>query len=430
MEQYRDGGIQVNKYLPSADTLGKYISPGPRELVARERFRSQVYGCDYALVYSHHPQDQKLVIVPAWHNLASVPQANPGTHYSYAIFEGGSARPILKDGEVSGANLVLFAPKMERLAKSLQAQQLQSPIPLDEFTQGIMDLIAISGKKPFLSTDGKPIRAYIRPAAMRGEGAFGIIPKEEPIVLLSSIHWGWPTYLPERVYSEGATAAAFLNEQRLTKMRGKLAGNYSAAAEIGNRARNLNADEVILFGPYTYDPESNKKEWINYQQGEVAVEKLRQSGTIVDGLGEDIVFFVLNSNDAIEEMWVQPLDTNILGGTTRAYLIEHMAPAMGIQVTEKPITIDDIRKRRVQAMCFVGNAVNVAPIRRIDLYDNTSTKLEELTCEVPESVLDFAKRFENEVLGILPPSHSSLLTEINFDNSARSKFDEVYQNWL
>lgn len=429
MEQYRDG-VQISKYLPSVDTLGKYTSPGPRELVARERFRAQVLGCDYALVYSHDPQDQKLVIVPAWHNLASVPQANPGTHYSYAIFEGGSARPVLRDGAVSGANLVLFAPKIERFAKSLLAQQLQSPLPLDEFTQGIMDLVAVSGDKPFLSSNGKPIRAYIRPAAMRGEGAFGIIPKEEPIVLLSCVHWGWPSYLPERVYSEGAVAAAFLTEQRLTKMRGKLAGNYSAAAEIGNRARNLNADEVILFGPYTYDPISEKKEWVNYQEGEVAIAKLRQSGTIADGLGEDIVFFVLSSNDTIDEMWVQPLDTNILGGTTRAYLTKHMAPAIGIRVTEKPITIDDIRKRRIQAMCFVGNAVNIAPIRRIDLYDGNSTKLEELTCEVPKGVLDFVQRFEDEVSGILPPSHPNLLTEVNFDKSARAKFDEVYKNWL
>lgn len=416
--------MNLKQYLPSATTLKQYLQPGPRELEVRKHIRENLLGCEYALVSF----DGKLVIVPAWHPIAMVPQANAGTHYSHAIFEGGSARPIVKNGKVTGVNLIIFPPKMKRLQKSLKAQGLEPPVSIPKIEQGIKDFISIVGDKPFLSPEGEPIRAYIRPALMRGEGAFGVTPAPNINALFSCIHWGWLLYLPEEVYAHGGIAAAFLDEQRLVRIRGKLAGNYSVSGEIGKRARKLGAHEAVLFGPYAYT--GGKKHWINYEEGSSAVGIIKKYGTIVDGPGEDILFFKLNSSGNISEIFIQPLDTNILGGTTRNFIIQSLAPSMGIKVTEKPITIDDIRKKRVHAMCFCGNAVNVAPMRTLRVYDDQDNLVEELHLQVSSGIKMFVARFIAEVSGQIPASSEELLTPVKFDIDARKQLDTIYKRWL
>lgn len=416
----------VEDYLPSSDVLSQYVLPGAREIQIRDEFRKRLLGCDYALVSFQG----KLVIVPAWHPLASVPQANAGTHYSHAIFEGGSARPVVKNGEVVGTNIILYPPKIKRLEKSLKAQGLTTPVPLPEISQGICDLIAFAGNKSFMSEDGKPIRSYIRPAMMRGEGGFGVTPMEDQVVLFSCIHWGWKFYLPEIVYQEGGLAAAFLDEQRLVKIRGKMAGNYSVSGEIGRRARDIHAHEAVLFGPYTYDSETHTKEWVNYEQGPEAIAKLAHNGTLVDGPGEDILFFKLDEAGKIVEMLVQPIDTNILAGTTRAFIIKSLAPSLGIKVTEQPVSVDDIRQKRVNAMCFCGNAVNVAPMKQLTIYDADNKIVEEFHFQVSPDIQHFVQEYNAQANGEKAASSPELLTYIEFDAKARQKLDSVYAKWL
>jgi hypothetical protein len=184
----------------------------------------------------------------------------------------------------------------------------------------------------------------------------------------------------------------------------------------------------VLFGPYIVD-ESGRKEYVNHWEGDAAHKKLARYGVLADGPGEDAVFFALTRAGKIAKMLVQPKDTGILAGTTRQYLIDYLAPGMNISVEESPVTIDDIRRGRVQAMAMCGNAANVAPIRELSVYSPNLKKLEKFILKIGDHVLKLVHRFEDELNSRVRPSGEHLLTQIRLDLDNRNRLLDIYSGW-
>ncbi|MEK7111911.1 MAG: aminotransferase class IV, partial [Patescibacteria group bacterium] len=356
---------------------------------------------------------------------------SPGVHYSHVAFEGMSLAPALgANGEMLGANIVLFEERMQRMRNSIRS--LRAGIPdetlMQQFQQGTLDLSAVQADRVLRDRDGNATRAYIRPSYVR-LGTYGVGPKDEAPFHLSVIEWNWPLYISEEVYKNGAVAVCFLDAQRLEKIRGKLGGNYKDAGVHAKVARALNGNEALYFGPYIIN-QFGQSEYINSQENEKARLRLQKYGILVDGSGEDVIFEGRNGT-----IYYQPKDTNILGGTTREYIITHLAKRLGIKTEERPIGLPDIARRDVVGMAYVGNAVKVLPAREIRIYDSWQDegKIKDFVeLKISDNLQRIASEFEKEMFGLIPPSHPSLLTPVSLEEgrTARKVLDKVYSAWF
>ena len=226
---------RIHKYLPSPETIEAHPFPSIAQTKLREELRQDLAGADFVMVYSH--LEEKLVIVPPWHDLNLAPVETPGKDYAQVVFEGMSMEPVVDAEGIKGANLILFQPRIDRLARSVTTQRFKPSVSIAEFSQGISDLCAVLGEKVLRREDKTPSRAYIRPSISRGLGKFGVASSPTQKVDATIVVWNWPFYLPdpERVYQgEGLKVALFTDEQRIGKIYGKEARNYVHAG-VGTR---------------------------------------------------------------------------------------------------------------------------------------------------------------------------------------------------
>jgi len=422
-------GMDIKDYLPPSDLLKKYSHPGPYETWLRENlFKTKRPGCDFALVTAAGRGGKGLWIVPAWHTLALTPEASPGYHYAQGWFEGGSVRPVYKLGQIPSVNIVLEKPRNDRFIRSAKVVGIEElPVNRGEWEQGIRDLVSLFAPEAFMH-EGKPVRVYLRPAGYR-EGDFGVTARGVAEASLSCIGWKWPLYLPQEVYTEGGVAAAFVDQQRLEVVRGKVFGNYTFSGEFGKRARQIGAHEAVLFGPYILN-DNGDKEYVSHWEGQVTYNKLAARGVLADGPGEDVVFFESDAAGAIKKLLIQPRDTGILAGTTRSYLVDHLAPAQGIEVAEQIVSIDDVRQKRVQGMAMCGNAANLAPMRELDVYTPGLKLIEKFEFGLTTGIRDLVRRFDAEFSGRAAASNENLLTNIPLNLEARSEFEKAFKSWF
>lgn len=417
----------VEKYLPSKEILEAYPFPDPISLDRKAVFEDKHPGSKYSLVYFH--REGKLVIVPTWHPINTTPIPTHGGDYASGAFEGHSLEPVVKDGEIVGANLILHEKRMARLKKSVEARDFSLPVSLSELSQGISDLASILGEDILRSPAGVPCRAYVRPEARPGAGGLGLGVKKDHQIDTSVLCWNWPSYFtdPERVYQGSGLVAIAFPEQRLEKITGKHASNYGAAGTIGNRARALGGDEAIYFGPYLVRPVDRKMEDIQIHSKHDISELLR-FGVLADGPGEEI--FAITSSG---EIWYPPMNVNKLGGTTLNYLIEHIAPNLNIVTRERPFNLLDIETGLIVSLLFAGNAARLAPIGEVRVFGGNS---QEPWVTVHLTVSPIARRlmarYEAEVRAQIAPSHPSLLTPVDLSvgKQARKVLDKVYKKWM
>jgi len=421
---------RLNEYLVPLELVKE--EPTLHELQTKEEIKN-LWGksCKYALTWVE-PLN-KLAIVPSWHELNMRYPQTPGAHYSHLAFEGISIEPVTNSSnEVIGGNLILFKQRMKRFERSIKSLMLNSPLKIDIISQAIIDHASIIGKDvlEIMDTNTKkkiPTRAYVRPAAMR-LGNFGICPKPEDKMSFDNIIWSWPFYLPERVYSEGASAALFLNQQRKQKIIGKHAGNYGLAGVASILAKKAGCDESIIFGPYVVDAKGQKI-FVDSDTSE-GRKILSERGVLADGPGEDIFF-----EDRDGNIVISPMDTNILGGTTRKYILE-IAENHSMKVKEYPVSVKSIRNGEIVGMAFVGNAVKFAPLKKIKLCDRKNGKIEIIETfgfeKGKAKNLNILQTTFNKELRSKSPQTGDLLTPIDFENGekARKILDEIYAPWF
>jgi hypothetical protein len=368
---------------------------------------------------------EKMVICPPHSILNLAPNQQHRSDYATGAWEGSSAEPVLdKDNKMVGINTVLHRPRLARLVRSLRNRGYSSVLDIEKFSQSILDVVAIHGFDMLTADDGAPTRAYIRPSMGTGVGPWGISVESDYFIESSALVFRWGSYFPnvEGIAKNGARVA-ITGVQRLFPITGKHASNYGAASMDGGVARNLKYDELIYLAPYCV-----KNGELDY--GVRDFEELTRHGAFSDGPGEEI-FAILKDE---ETLIYPPIRVNRLGGTVLDYVTKHMAPAMGLNVREQDITLEQIRNGEIVGLGFVGNAVKVTPIGKLDIIKPTE---DHQSGEIVETLIDsgihpvvakIRDQFADELYGRKKPSHESLLTpvDLSWGKEFRAYLDDFW----
>lgn len=368
---------------------------------------------------------EKVVICPSYSLLNFAPNQQHRIDYATGAWEGSSAELALDlNNQIKGVNVILHRPRLARMMRSLKARGYNLALPIEKFSQLILDTVAIHGTETLLTDSGQPTRAYIRPSAGSGVGPWGVSLAPGYFIDSSVLVFRWGSYFPDsiRVEQEGARVA-ITGVQRMFPIVGKHSSNYGAASADGSLARLLKYDELIYLAPYCL-----KKDTLDYNIREFA--DLVRDGVLADGPGEEI-FAILKDG---ESLIYPPLRVNRLGGTVLNYITEHLAPKLGLRVLEQDITLEMIRAGKIAGLAFVGNAVKVTPIGKIDIVYPATNEREQVKIEtifkesIHPAVIKVRDQFLAELSGKTLPSHDSLLTPVDLEwgKEFRAYLDEFW----
>ncbi len=368
------------------------------------------------------------VICPAHSLLNFAPNQQHRADYATGVWEGSSAEPLLDgDNKIIGVNVILHRQRLARFARSLQARGYQPAMSLEKFGQLILDAVAIHGKDVLLASDGIPGRAYIRPSVGSGVGPWGVSLGPNYFIESSILVFRWSSYFSDldRINSHGVRVA-ITGSQRMFPILGKHASNYGAASADGSLVRRLGYDELLYLAPYGVHHGN-----IDYNLR--SFDELRSYGALADGPGEEIVALLADG----ETLIYPPMRVNRLGGTVLDYLISYLAPALGLKVREQDITLAAIAAGEVIGLAFVGNAVKITPVGKVDIVKPSPNFGEGeivdtiFAAEIHPTILKIKEQFLAELNGRRPPSHESLLTPVDlaWGNEFRAYLDEYWSKF-
>ncbi len=238
-------------------------------------------------------------VVP-YHNLTMDPAAMV-LHYGQGIFEG------LKAYRCRDGRILLFRPRknFERLNRS--ARRMCMPEVDVELQFEALD------KLLHLDVDWIPhsmgSSLYIRPTMIASEPALGVRPANEYLYYIIAGPVG--AYYPEGFNP----IKIFVSDEYVRSVRGcvgeaKTMANYAASLYAAEMAKKKGFTQVL---------------WLD------AIER-----RFVEEVGTMNIFFLLK-----DELVTPPLTGSILPGVTRDSVI-HMAKHWGINLHERPISIDEV----------------------------------------------------------------------------------------
>lgn len=426
------GGEFLSERVPSyilPDRLRwAYSLPGPLERQRQVESEQSSPGLDLALVHVALPEEgcEGLYIVPSSSPYNTSPKPNAGIHYGQAAFGGGSFYAKVDNvGRLAGANLILFDQRLQRTVASIEA--LGFNVPEDQrvrFKQAVFDYCTIMAEHLLTNNDEVFPRVYVRDAIARGTSKWGVAPPVGTPLDYSCIAWRWGAYLSEEAYKEGASCCVIPGQQRTSRLIGKVSGNYTTAGRAGQLARELGHTEVLYVARYAID-ENNNKIPITYDLADG--RQLYEHGRVVpaDGSGEDIAFIQGNT------LIIPPSDTGILAGTTQQYIRDFLAPSLGMDVIEKPLTLAQINEEQ-PGMIYIGNAVQVCPCREIVVYDDDLQRQQVIELPVGGKVAQLVESYQDELSGRTEITAGTLRTELDIKAgaSAREKIKAAYPGWF
>jgi len=354
----------------------------------------------------------KVTMCPPHSILNMAPNQQHRADYATGAWEGSSAEAVLdENNNIKEVNIILHRSRLARFVRSLRSRGYNISLPIEKFGQMILDTVAIHGADTLFTDDGVPTRAYIRPSAGSGVGPWGVSLAPGFFIESSVLVFRWGAYFPdvERVDRDGSRAV-ITGGQRMFPIIGKHASNYGAASTDGSLARNLKYDELIYLAPYCIkngDLDFNIKDF----------DKMRRYGVLSDGPGEELLALLKDG----ETLIYPPMRVNRLGGTVLDYIVKYLAPALGFKIKEQDITLEDIRSGEIIGMAFVGNAVKVTPIGKLDMVkpneDFQDGEVVETLFDAPihPAIIKIRDQFADEICGKKPPSHDSLLTPVDME---------------
>jgi len=369
-------------------------------------------------------QGEKLVICPPYSALNMAANQQHRTDYATGIFEGSSAEPIFdQNNNLVAINVILHAARMARFGRSLKARNYDLHMPLEKFGQALLDIVAIHGRDIVTNEDGSPARAYIRPSAGPGVGAWGVSFKPGYFIETSNLAFRWGPYFPDskRIYYETGAKVVLTGTRRTFPITGKHASNYGSAAVEGAMARSMHYDEMLFLAPYGV-----KNQELDY--GMIAFDDLMRYGALADGPGEE-VFGILKDGATLV---YPPMRVNRLGGTVLDYVVKYLAPALGIATREQDITLEQIRSGKIVGLGFAGNAVKITPIGVIDVVKTEHKQVQKVETlanfGIHPAIAKIRDQYCDEVSGKKKPSHDSLLTPVDlaWGKGFRAYLDEFW----
>ncbi len=257
-------------------------------------------------------------------------------HYGQSVFEG------LKAFRNKQGDICIFRPQKhsERFNKSL-ARMCMPEIPEELFMQGVHAIVET--EKDWIPT-AEGASLYIRPVAFAFEPRLRVkISDHFKFIILTSpagAYFSAPTRLKvERTFvraAEGGTGFA------------KCAGNYGGAFYPGQIARQEGFDQVL---------------WTDAKEHKY-----------IDEAGVMNIMFIIDG-----KLVTPKLTTALLDGVTRDSILK-LAPALGMTVEERRVSVDEIAeafKNGTLTEAFgTGTAAVVSPIASINI-DGKDYKLPE-----------------------------------------------------
>ncbi len=264
--------------------------------------------------------------------------------YGSAVFEGIRCYETDK-----GPAVFCLEAHMQRLLNSAKMYRMPLEYNLKQLCDAVVETIRVNEFGA----------CYIRPFVIRGFGAFGVNPLDNPIESYIAV-WEWGKYLGEEALEDGVDVCV--------STWNRLAPNtMPALAKAGANYMNsqLIKMEAIING---------------YTEG-IA---LNQNGFVSEGSGENI--FLVSG----KTVSTPPLSSSVLPGITRNTIIE-ILEKMGYTVKEESIPRE--RLYIADEVFFTGTAAEVTPIRSVDKITVGSGKRGPVAKEVQE---EFFKIFSGE----------------------------------
>lgn len=297
--------------------------------------------------FGKHFSDHMFVLdfneVTGWHSPRIVPyqslRLDPGSavlHYGQALFEG------MKAFRGDDGVIRLFRPEMnwKRLKTGTERLCMKAP-PLDIFMEGLTRFVQVE-------MDWVPrepgTALYLRPTLIGTEAFLGVRPAESYVYyVIGSPVGGY--------YGEGAETVKIWVETTYARCAPggigavKAGGNYAASLLAATEAKKRGYSQVL---------------WLD------AATK-----TFVEEVGTMNVFFVIG-----DKVITPPLSGTILPGVMRDSAIQ-MLSNMGLEVEERGITLDEIRKAheagQLNEVFGTGTAASVSPVGLLGFPDRELT---------------------------------------------------------
>ncbi len=284
-----------------------------------------------------------------WRDGHFIPWADATVHVlSHSMQFGSSAfEGIRCYSTPKGPAIFRLREHLERLLHSCKIYRMDVPYSIDQLVEASRDLIARNGVES----------CYLRPMVVRGYGTAGMVPIGAPIEVYLPC-WPWGAYLGDEALEKGVDAciSSWHRVQPNTiPAMAKIAGNYLSGQLIKMEALANGYAEGIALSP---------------------------SGMVSEGSGQN-VFMVSNGT-----IITTPLDGSILGGITRATIMQLAADA-GIPVREMHIPREMLYM--ADEVFFTGTAAELTPVRSIDRITVGAGSVGPITKQLQQQYLGIAK---------------------------------------
>jgi len=310
----------------------KVTNVAPDKMKTKPADESQL---GFGKIFSDHFFNVKYHTEKGWFDAAIEPyrplEIDPAAmclHYGQEIFEGMKAYRG-KDGAI-----YLFRPMENIRRMNVSAERLCMP-PIDEglFLEGLKKLVLID--KDWIP-HGSGTSLYIRPTMIATEKALGVHPSHEYLffIIVGPVGAYYPQgFSPTKIYVSEEYVRAAVGGVGYCKA----AGNYAASLYASQKAMDMGYTQVL---------------WLD------ACEK-----KYVEEVGTSNIFFVIG-----DDLVTPPLSGSILPGITRNSVME-MARSWGVNVQERPLSMDDILQANgngtLKEVFAAGTAAIVSPVGQI-----------------------------------------------------------------
>lgn len=250
-------------------------------------------------------------------------------HYGQAIFEGmkAFAQP---DGSVA-----VFRPEQNAMRFARSAERMSMPpLSVEQFVDACDALIAVD-RRWVPTMPGTSL--YLRPFMFASEAHVGVrsaVEFEFLVLALPAAPFFSADFQPIKV----GVLDQYVRASRGGTGEAKCAGNYAASLRAKREAATFGCSEVL---------------WLDANEHRFVEE--------LSGMN---VFFVERQGDRVR-LLTPSLQGTILRGITRESLLL-LAPALGLEVEERPIDIDEVEERAAKGEIVeafaCGTAAVIAPI--------------------------------------------------------------------
>lgn len=284
-----------------------------------------------------------------WRDGQFIPWADATIHvlshsvqFGSSAFEGIRAYPTSK-----GPAIFRLRDHLERLIHSCRIYRMEVPYSVDELHAAAVEVVARNNVES----------CYVRPMVVRGYGTAGMIPLGSPIEVYIPC-WPWGAYLGDEALESGVDACISSwqrVEPNTIPAMAKIAGNYLSGQLIKMEALANGYAEGIALSP---------------------------NGMVSEGSGQNV--FVVSKGTIL----TGPLDGSILGGITRASIIQ-LAADLGIPVREMHIPREMLYM--ADEVFFTGTAAELTPVRSVDRITVGAGKVGPVTRQLQQQYLGIAK---------------------------------------